>query len=387
MKSEPIVPSRFSEQLAYSTTIQEKKNNIQEISSATLKQCRSYEKREISPAEACVWKSKLDEESVWSLTRRIFQNELACPFDCRNNMHAEGAQIELNKWVLKTKLVPIGRHFKSFAAAKFALLTAMCHPDCDFNTLLAAAKWISWLFVYDDRCEKIKEIEQLEQFNGRNLAILKGEINPSEEDSSLSKALAELRDEALSFNGREWMQLFAQAVKEHFDSLKSEKIADLDLKGYLSARPYTGAPFIVFILMIWAQEIALPIEILQSDYIHQLNLACGNIICWSNDIISYPKESLDEDNNILFILQEEKKMSLLEAIRFVVKMHNDEVVNFIELSRATPFPEHRKMIGKYIQGLCFWLKAHVEWSLITERYKQANAHKAASHIAEEVILG
>ncbi|MCP4105040.1 MAG: hypothetical protein GY749_05825 [Desulfobacteraceae bacterium] len=98
----------------------------------------------------------------------------------------------------------------------------------------------------------------------------------------------------------------------------------------------------------------------------------NNHICWINDIISFEKEKLEEasTNNLLVILQEEKKISLQEAVNFAVLLINKEMESFFEMKNimASFLAKGYPALQLYAGILENWMNGHMYWNDETERY-------------------
>jgi len=67
---------------------------------------------------------------------------------------------------------------------------------------------------------------------------------------------------------------------------------------------------------------------------------------WHNDLHSLPKELARESEvfNLVFVLQKEYNISLEEAVKRLVKEHDECITEYVELENSPPdFGVHQKM--------------------------------------------
>jgi 5-epi-alpha-selinene synthase len=102
----------------------------------------------------------------------------------------------------------------------------------------------------------------------------------------------------------------------------------------------------------------------------------NNVISWANDIVSLEKERLQGDvHNLALILAYEQKLSLQDAVERVGALHDAEVYAFIALTRRLPSfaPLVDSDLRRYVTGMRFWMRANLDWSLDTVRYRSTPA--------------
>ena len=98
----------------------------------------------------------------------------------------------------------------------------------------------------------------------------------------------------------------------------------------------------------------------------------NNVISWANDLVSLDKELRQGDmHNLAVILSHEQKLSLQAAVNLVGALHDVEVSAFIDLARRLPSftPKIDREIQRYIAGMRSWMRANLDWSLGTTRYR------------------
>jgi 5-epi-alpha-selinene synthase len=89
-------------------------------------------------------------------------------------------------------------------------------------------------------------------------------------------------------------------------------------------------------------------------------------------IFFFAKEIKEGNNfNLVTVLQREYQISLQEAFDHAAELHNTEVQLFIDLStQIPPFgTDIDANLERYLLGLRFWIRASLDWSIETGRYK------------------
>lgn len=181
----------------------------------------------------------------------------------------------------------------------------------------------------------------------------------------------------------------------HFgESRKRQKNETPTLDEYYLQRPYYGGVYPAFTLIEFSEHIYIPARFL--DNLQKLRLTANNLICWSNDIISFAKElkeSLEAaegnkfQSSIIFSLMNDEKMTEEQAIKAARIKHNEEFEKFKDLKTAAlafldksddpKIEKHKTNILKYITGITDWIESNLAWSKTTPRYMVQPKTKSA----------
>jgi hypothetical protein len=98
----------------------------------------------------------------------------------------------------------------------------------------------------------------------------------------------------------------------------------------------------------------------------------NNVVCWSNDIISFAKEMKhNETHNLVLVLQYHYHLTPQEAIKKAADMTNEEVNKFIILQEKLPTfgTANDANVKRFIAVLRSWMRGNLDWSYISDRYK------------------
>lgn len=288
---------------------------------------------------------------------------LHCPFPSRISPHAAALEANNLAWLSLSKLA-------APAGAQFGRLAARAYPDAPLELLNIAAAWATWLFLRDDRCDEggiAGDPAAMRALADHHIDILAGQRS-SRTDEPLTLALADLRERMLGHGGGKWLARFAANVQDYLDASvweaenrASRRVPDVDT--YTRLRDLTGAVktcFDVFELI----EGPLAIDARSDPRLAKLMQLANRAICWSNDLFSIAKELEHGDvHNLVIVLQHRTGLPLEDAIRTAVRMHDHAVREFEELA---PGPHEH-----YVTALKGWIRANVDWSIETGRYRTA----------------
>ena len=304
--------------------------------------------------------------------------KLYCPFPSYVNQHAEAVDNHILEWVNKFNLVTNHEHFERLRKSKFGRLAARAYPDAPLEELKIVAVWNTWLFIRDDLCDESglgKNPDLLSEVHDELLEVLKGRA-PQEYDSALSHALFDIRKRLLLKASPAWMCRFINSVIEYFDSslweAQNRASGILPETGvYILMRPYTGGLYTDIDLIDIAEDIYLPLHVRKHEVVQRLALMANNVVCWSNDIISYAKESKHQDVHNLVATLLATQPNLQKAVDMAADLINTEVHAFIELENRLPFfsPEINRDLQRFVAVLRSWMRGNLDWAYESGRYK------------------
>ncbi len=327
---------------------------------------------------------KIINEKLRDLAKEIIQkNPLENPFPIKYNINAKEANEEAILWIKKFKLIP-DKGLDKFLNQEIIKLVSGAYPNCNLERLVIIHQWIIFLFLKDDDAEK-RKTESVKALNERTMKVLQAKTFPTESDEPLTHAVYDLMGRIRKFVNETWINNILRKEEDYFKATVWEaqnREKNIRIPGYyiyLKMRLETGGAYAVFPLIEIAEKTSIPQRIF-NEYLKDLNRMCNNIISWSNDVKSCPKE-FDECflNNLVFVTQRTFKCSLQEAIERCVNLHNKEVDDFekaknelyAKLNSETSDPELRQYaqdIRKYVEGLRYWMGSHYIFAKESPRY-------------------
>lgn len=307
----------------------------------------------------------------------IVSPKLYCPFPSAVNPHAEAVNQHTLAWVKEFNLVPDENDFEHLKKSKFGWLAARAYPNAPLEELKIVSDWNTWLFIRDDQCDESelgKKPALLSVIHADLLEILKGRA-PERHDSALARALSDIRRRLLLKASPAWMCRFIYSVIEYFESSEweAQNRADgitPDTATYILMRPYTGGLYTDIELIDITEDIYLPLHVRKNDVIQRLALMTNNVVCWSNDIISFAKEAKHHDVHNLVATLRPTQSTLQKAVDLAAQLTNAEVKAFIELQTQLPSytPEIDADLQRFVAVLRSWMRGNLDWAYDSGRY-------------------
>lgn len=316
--------------------------------------------------------------------------EFYCPIDSKVNPNILSAQHRLEQWIQEFGLITDTKTLNNFIAAKFGYLAAYTYPNAAPAELQVIADLLGWLFVMDDQCDENvigTNPEQLNTLFDEFLAILRFEdvaaIN-LDNNRQLKLALINLWQRILSAAPalEEWSSRFIKDVEDCFRACVWEatnRAAGLkpSVALFIQQRLLTSAVYPVFDLTEMTDKIYLPPEVLSHPILQKLSELAGNVVCWSNDVLSVHKELAHGDvHNLVIVLQQEESLSLEQAIERAIEMHNQAVVEFFSLEKQLPIFDKYidRQLLVYVIGLRAWMRGNLDWATLSGRYQPIDSN-------------
>ncbi len=261
---------------------------------------------------------------------------------------------------------------------QYGNLMARAYPNAALPALQLISDWNTWLFLLDDQCDEAglgRAPDHLAQVHAMVLDILHG--GSTQERSPRILALCDLAARLQAYAGAAWLDRFMHQITEYFkasvwEAKNRARHRIPDLKTYLAMRPYTGAVYSYLALIEFANQLDLPATVHGHSTVQQLMQMTNNVICWSNDLMSFDKELRHGDvHNLVLVLRYAQNHNLPKAMRLVASMHDAEVRRFQTL--AASLPSFTAVVDadlqQYVRGLQFWMRANMDWSAATARYR------------------
>lgn len=303
--------------------------------------------------------------------------KLYCPFPSAVNQHAESVNTHTLAWVKEFGLVSDEVRFERLKKSKFGWLAARAYPNAPLEELKIVSDWNTWLFIRDDYCDESslgKNPAMLSDIHADLLEILKGRT-PKQYDSALAHALYDIRLRLLRKASPAWMCRFICSVIEYFESSVWEAHNRMDgvipdTATYILMRPYTGGLYTDIDLIDITEDIYLPLHVRKNDVLQRLALMANNVVCWSNDIISYAKETKYNDVHNLVVTLRPTQPTLQKAIDLAAEMTNAEINAFIDLQSHLPSytSEIDADLQRFVAVLRSWMRGNLDWAYDSGRY-------------------
>jgi hypothetical protein len=321
----------------------------------------------------------------------IVYPSLSCPFPSAINRHAAQAQQNTMVWVRRLDLLQRDVAYQRLNRLEYGMLMARAYPTASLETLQLATDWSTWLFLLDDQCDETgigHAPEQLAELHARLLQVLR-DVPPHPQAEPLVHSLWDLHVRLQALATEDWLRRFSGSVTHYFtanvwEATNRRQGTIPDAASYCAMRPFTSAVYPCLLLIELAEHIHLPPEVYDHPDVQRLLLMTNNVISWSNDMLSLEKELRQGDmHNLAIILSHEQKLPLQEAVDRVGALHDAEVRAFIALAAYLPTfgPALDADLLRYVAGMRFWMRANLDWSIVTARYQPGTAQPAVlSHL-------
>ncbi|HEX8441105.1 terpene synthase family protein [Archangium sp.] len=314
--------------------------------------------------------------------------KLYCPFT--PELHPQMKDIEgeaLERWA---KLLGLhSRHsvFRKLQRSHFPVLLGRCHPTAPKERIRAALDFLIWNFSWDDQVD-VGHVpaDWVRQQSEMALAVLQGAI-PYHDAPPLLWLLASIRERMVELMEPEWMERFIKACHAYFTGtiweaeIRGQREC-LDVDTYIELRRLSVGTYMVFTQIEAIEGFLLPEEVLSHPALTQLTVVATDVIAWANDLFSLAQDMKDEFHpNLVFSLQKQHGLELQDAINQAVEMHDEAVRHFLELEKNLPsFGEHDAQVASYVTGMRRWIRANVDWSIMTGRYQEAEPEVQAAPV-------
>lgn len=310
---------------------------------------------------------------------------LYCPFPSHINFELEKQLAEhTEKWLVNFHLLEESS-LLHYQQQNFASMIVRSYPYGSFRELCAWCDLNTLLFIIDDQLDEefiIADQQGLINYGESFILLLeKGILDDSGKGhQKVLLALEDFWNRIRKYSSLRWQEIFIQNIRDMFSAglwqfqhiVNGEKPT---LKAYYQLRQYLGAAHLASDSLEVTGNIHMPDEVYKDEAIKNLTISARNAICFSNDLFSLGKEISQSEGgaefNIVSILQNERGISMDEAIITSAQLHDREVLNFIEQSNSVRAYGHvtDNAIKKYISGLEYLMRGNIDWSTeATTRY-------------------
>jgi hypothetical protein len=197
------------------------------------------------------------------------------------------------------------------------------------------------------------------------------------EASTIEQAFAFVGDYvARAAEDEAWFQYFVDTVDDYIDAVLYRD-RDLeqhthDLLNFAKIRERDTGGLHTCVLIELTNGITLPEGARDHDTFKHLTSLAVRQASFVNDIISYPKDVLEESSgfNLLKLYMDRDKLTFAEALRESIGLVNSYTAAFLAVERNFDAdPE----VMRYVQGLKEMFSGNLYWELSTPRYRTENS--------------
>lgn len=274
------------------------------------------------------------------------------------NPHVEQMGKEMDEWIDTDYTVLPQKVREKYKKMVLHDCMARMTPYLSEDKIRPLNRFMLYLTSFDDQHELCSSAG-LEECCKRMMEIMDGDA-PGPEERGWYSQLALVRDEMEVIMPGIWMQRFTEELSDFvlygmggevpFKTVKHTP----SLANYLAFREYSIGMRPFLIAAEWMLSDALPEVIARHPVLRRLLALAARIVAWQNDIHSLRKEYGKETEtlNLVLVLQHEFQLSLEEAVKEAMRIHDADVAEFVSLHTNLPdFGEYNEAVDTYVAGL------------------------------------
>jgi len=289
---------------------------------------------------------------------------------------AEAATLE---WADRFGLAEDPAVRRRLAATRSARLAGRLSPRATLPGLLLNTDWQTWLFLFDDAfCDESdlgrRSTDTIDLATEVLRVIERGHVPPRSANPFLA-ALGDLRARLLRMATPEQFHRFAAQTVYYllaltWEAAHRERHTLAELPEYVVMRRHSGAVFPCLALIDVVNGFELPSAVWTSQELRAVNDAAADIICWGNDIMSYPRE-VRRSTQVLSlpeVLSRARNEPIEPALREAAALHDRRIGEYQRLE-APLLALGDDRIDRYLADIRAWISGHLAWSAETRRYE------------------
>ena len=302
---------------------------------------------------------------------------LSVPFETRMHPATETARAATDRWARRFGLTVRPELRERLAASAPARLAGRVCPDATLDGLLFACDWQAWLFLFDDGYCDESEIgadpAAITEVTVWMLGAL--ETGESAPDDVFGRALADLGERLGRLAGPVQWARFVQAVTGYFYALVWEATCRqrgtlAPLNEYVRMRRYSGAVSTCLALIEVVNAFELGDGAWYDPAVRAATDAVADIVCWSNDIVSYRREESRSGRvlSLPSILAHEHGLTEQQALNHCALMLDRRIADY-RAAEAPILADAEPALLRFVADLRHWIAGNLAWSSETGRYR------------------
>lgn len=261
------------------------------------------------------------------------------------------------EWFLSYEFFDKKKELK-YLKQDFTLFACLTYPYCNKEKLRNISDFYHWLWIIDDISEQYgSNVTEMEKFFKNILdKNNNGKYSASLYDIIDRMKLSE-KDE------KDFINEISKYIKGTINRSNNVYDDKITIEQYILVRRGNSAVNIVF----WHIKYCLSIDILEykEEFKKLLNLF-DDYISISNDILSFKKEYIDGDINIVIIMHKYYNYSIQKSIDENFKLLNNILNQFNEISKK--LSNKNKDFKEIILAMKYWISGYLIWTKNSPRY-------------------
>ncbi|HET9171657.1 MAG TPA: hypothetical protein VFN97_19610 [Actinospica sp.] len=302
---------------------------------------------------------------------------LAVPFGTDLHPATETARVATERWARDCGLTARPELRARLHATAPARLAGRVAPYATLDGLLLSSAWAAWLFLFDDEyCDESDIGSDPAAITEVTVWLLSAlETGESDPGDVFGGALADLGVRLRKLTGPVQWGRFVQAVTAYFYALVWEASCRrhgtlAPLGEYVRMRRHSGAVATCLALIETINGFELDDRAWYDPSVRAASDAVADIICWSNDIVSYRKEESQAADvlSLPTVLARQNGLTEQQALDRCAAMLDRRIAEYYAYERPLLASGNPGLI-RFASDLRHWIAGNLEWSYETGRYR------------------
>jgi len=323
-----------------------------------------------------------------------FEVEIHCPLPSKLH-EGHGALMEQHRqWARSFNIPPSEASYERYCDTRLDLLAAYQYYDLSLSAAVLHSHLMTWFFVFDDVMDIDHGLEEevrpyIAELCRRHLDLLDGAV-PDEKDQRCILAFFDLLQKVKQFSGQGftyWYKRMVHHLREYVMGAYWESLIgpttneNSNTAMYLQVRHM--AVGVAPCLDLMAIAAGIPGQpIVDNYFIQRMERLAINYSIWVNDLAGLNRDVKRGLGNVVFTLQQDHSLTLLEATRMVGRMCDAELVAFLQVEKQLPmllgqdYDRNKKSYDAYADVLMRWMRGLLDWSARSDRYQRLDVDMA-----------
>lgn len=266
---------------------------------------------------------------------------------------------------------------QKYKKTKTAHIASQWFPTASQDRLRPICRFMLWTLLNDDKYEEGTP-EEIRFIHRQSVAVLKGETSADDSGIPLGALLASLREELLRFIPEESLHRFVAALSRYFKGLEQEleyklKKAFPSVEECIAIREDSLCLYPFLELMDVETKLPLPDEINEHPVLQQLRALAVRMMVYFNEVQSVIKDEATDSiyYNVVKVIQHNRNFSLEEACLEDLRIHNEELKEFLRLQASLPdFGEWQDAVVNRVHYISMTLSG---WKSVSSRLDRYNS--------------